>query len=252
MVLTLQTSPGMKARLERILLATERPLLIAGAREVLRYAALDAELSIIFPGALAHSVRPAETSLVILDGDGEVSWDAVKDVRSAAANSRFVVWSSCITPQLICAAVGAGMHGVLSTSLPLDEAAEALVQIAGGECQFRYGNHAASKTGTLSQREELMLSMVANGFKNREIAAAIGKTENNVKVSLNRLFRKTGTHSRSELTSLTRPSGPPPREPVWPAGQEPNDDFDTLWMFPEDRPAVRKPARMEDRNARTA
>ncbi len=129
----------------RVVFATEQPLLIAGLRELLRHAGLTSDLSVVMPEALNGNLGPDETCLVILEGQFQNSWETIVEARRRAVRSRFVLLGVDITPQLIHAALEAGLHGVLSTTLPLEESAQALVQICCGERQFRFGSPAGGR-----------------------------------------------------------------------------------------------------------
>ena len=50
-----------------------------------------------------------------------------------------------------------------------------------------------------SDREHRLIQLVAEGMKNREVADAIGTTENNVKNSLRVIYDKLGLWNRVEL-----------------------------------------------------
>ena len=53
--------------------------------------------------------------------------------------------------------------------------------------------------GGLSPRERQLVSLVAQGLRNREIAAELGITEGTVKVYLHAIFDKLGVANRTEL-----------------------------------------------------
>ena len=53
--------------------------------------------------------------------------------------------------------------------------------------------------GQLSPRERQLVRLVAQGLRNREIAAELGLTEGSVKVYLHGIFDKLGVSSRTEL-----------------------------------------------------
>ena len=57
----------------------------------------------------------------------------------------------------------------------------------------RYGNRQPSK------REQLVIELVAQGLKNREVADAIGTTEHVVKNYLRVIYDKLGVWNRVEL-----------------------------------------------------
>ena len=55
------------------------------------------------------------------------------------------------------------------------------------------------RTRVPSDRERRLIQLVAEGMKNREVADAIGTTENNVKNSLRVIYDKLGLWNRVEL-----------------------------------------------------
>jgi len=56
----------------------------------------------------------------------------------------------------------------------------------------------------LSKREQAVLSLVAQGFTNREIAAPLRISENTVKVHLRNIMEKLHAHTRQQAVSLVR------------------------------------------------
>jgi len=52
---------------------------------------------------------------------------------------------------------------------------------------------------TLTRRQGQIVSLVSQGFKNKEIATAMGITEGTVKVYLHKLFRKLGMNDRLDM-----------------------------------------------------
>jgi DNA-binding NarL/FixJ family response regulator len=214
--------------IDRIVFVTERPLLAVGFREVLRRAGLESEPGLVEPYKLAGLLRGAERWLVIVDGEGLLQWDALDTARQQSLESRFVISCGATRPELVLAAIEHGFDGLISTRIPVPEASEALAQICRGEKQFRFVDtleHRASDSPPLSPREKVVLAMVADGLRNRQIATALGTSENNVKVHVNRLLRKTGTKRRQELALLAGPLlTQSPEDPALPA-------FDDGWMF---------------------
>ena len=58
------------------------------------------------------------------------------------------------------------------------------------------------RTRPFTEREQLVLSGVFEGFANKEIAARIGVSESSVKATLQQLFSKTGVRTRSQLVRI--------------------------------------------------
>src|SRR5438552_1552906 len=119
----------MIAPIERIIFATDRPMLVFGLREVLRRAGLVTEPAMIAPRKLLETLRREKPGLVLVDGRGLFSLAGLADIRAAAPDSRIVLCGSFISPEISQAAMLAGIHGVLSTQLPVEEAALAIVKI---------------------------------------------------------------------------------------------------------------------------
>lgn len=127
----------------KIVFATEQPILVRGFREVLRRAGLGMEPVMVRPDNLFESIAGGEPCLVFIDGQRALSRVDLSGLRMCAPKSRFVVCSSTITPEMLEAAVRAGIHGVLSTHLPVDEAAQSVVQICAGESVLRFHSGSA-------------------------------------------------------------------------------------------------------------
>jgi DNA-binding NarL/FixJ family response regulator len=220
----------MAPGIDRVVFATDRPLLLAGFREVLRRVGINCEPGVIEPARLVESVESSERCLVFLDGEGMPSWENLEMARLRTPKSRFVVCCGVIRPELVLAAMERGLDGLLSTRVPVPEAADALTQICRGERQFRFQDTLLPRTPSkpsLSPRERVVLAMVAEGMRNRDIAAALSTSENSVKVHINRLLRKTGTKRRQELAVIATPI-------LTQTHDEPElTSFDGGWMFGE-------------------
>lgn len=61
---------------------------------------------------------------------------------------------------------------------------------------------ARSRSEQFTQRERQVLSFVFEGLANKEIADRIHVSESSVKATLQQLFAKTGTHTRSQLVRI--------------------------------------------------
>jgi len=218
----------MKPVIDRVVFATDRLLLVASMREVLRCAGLEAEPWVVEPAALADAMPDGETWLVLLDGDNPLPWEHLDRARLRAPKSFFVLCRGAVTPELARAAMEHNLDGVVSTRLPVHEATDVLVRICNGERLFRFQDEIESRppeAPPLSRRERLVLAMVADGLRNRQIAEAMGTSEDSVKVHVHRLLRKTGTRRRQELAALAAALLAHSEEEASAA------DFDDSWMF---------------------
>jgi len=190
----------------RPIFATPNPLLIAGVREVLAAAGMPPDPRIVAPESLAQTLGQAGECLVILDGHALPDHETLAQLCRSHTRSLFIIWTALPTPELLKVALDCGVHGLLSTRLPLDEASDALLRICRGERVFRfdpaYGPIPSSRHLQLSPRERKVLVELAGGATNASIAAVLKTTPGTVKGCLSRLFRKTGTRGRRELAQL--------------------------------------------------
>jgi DNA-binding NarL/FixJ family response regulator len=78
-----------------------------------------------------------------------------------------------------------------------------LERIANGEMLIEVTDGGSDTVGdkrvTFSEREKQVVELLAQGLKNKEIAAAMQLAEGTVKVYLSRLFKKTKVRDRFEL-----------------------------------------------------
>jgi two-component system, NarL family, response regulator DesR len=215
----------------RAIFATPNPLLIAGVREVLTAAGINADPRIVAPEGLAPTVANAEACLVILDGQALPRPETLAQLCRSTPRSRFVLWAVQPTADLLHLALECGVHGLLSTRLPLEEAANALLRICRGERILRFdpdsGPATLPKPLHLSPRERRVLMELASGASNAAIAEALHTTASTVKGCLARLFRKTGTRNRRELAQLSRSLLRTAEQPK----ETEDGSFDTLWML---------------------
>jgi two-component system nitrate/nitrite response regulator NarL len=227
----------MNPNLRTIFLVTRQPLLIAGFRELLHWAGLGAEHSVLLPEELPQRLDTASRCLVIVDADTPVDWQTLGTAMRVSPESLFVLSCGQVTPEFAQAAVQSGVHGLVSSKLPIEEASQTLLQICHGERKFRWETgqqRPATISARLTRREQQVLALVMNGYKNREIAARLHTKEGSIKVYLHHIFRKTGSRSRYELALRARDAEWRP-EPQWSAeamaGEAPS--FDATWMLTE-------------------
>jgi hypothetical protein len=131
---------------DRILFATNQPMFVLGFRDVLRLAGFDAEPVMLCPQDAFAAPHRDDAWLIFADARHAPAPVTLAQAISRSPQSRFVLCGSAIAPEMLHAAVGSCMDGVLSTDLPIEEAAEILARIWQGERQFRFDGGPASHT----------------------------------------------------------------------------------------------------------
>jgi len=122
-----------------ILFVTNQPMLVAGFCDALHLAGFDAEPLMLNRRDAFAALRREDACLIFADARQAPAHATLAEAVRSSPQSRFVLCGSNITPEMLQTAVDSCLHGVLSTSLPAEEAAAALTRIWQGERQFRFG-----------------------------------------------------------------------------------------------------------------
>jgi len=160
--------------------------------------------------ALWREHRPDVTLLdlrmPVLDGIG-----AIKEIRSADQSARIVVLTTFDTDSEISGAIKAGAKGYLLKDAPKDTLLDAIREVdAGGtsipsELVAKLADGVSSDA--LTGREQDVLTLLARGRSNKEIAVALAINETTVKWHLRSLFAKLRVMSRTEAIAVASRRG---------------------------------------------
>jgi len=193
----------------RVLIADDHPM-IAAALDVL-FRGSDYELvgrARSGSDALAQ-VQRVKPDLLLLDvnmPDGS-GLDVLKQLReSRKAPAVVLLTAGMDDPQLLTASELKAEGMVLKTSDPA-LLLDCMEQVRSGHTcidpeiaeRIEQAKEKASRAPSLTPRERELIDLVAQGLRNRDIAAQLGVTEGTVKVYLHAIFDKAGVDNRTEL-----------------------------------------------------
>lgn len=186
-----------------ILFWTQQPFVGRGLKDVLRgrpeYRLVDCCESLT---ATLASIRTAHPAIVLVYLSSRISLSEVRALRSAADRAEIVLWGEGLTGEFAFQAMQLGVRGILSSSISIDGLLTALDNVHCGVLCFErelMDSALAQTRVALTRRQGQIVSLVAQGFKNKEIANAMGITEGTVKVYLYKLFRKLGMNDRLDM-----------------------------------------------------
>jgi DNA-binding NarL/FixJ family response regulator len=181
----------------RVLVLTDQPVLARGFQETLSAGDIQA-VSASDPAA-----QCAEPELVLLDLTGEFTFDTLADTHARMPGCHLVIRVGPMSRELIFQALEYGVRGILPVQLSPEMLVQSLQRIAKGEVLIEVNDSgfdsAGEKRVNFSEREKQVVELLAQGLKNKEIAAAMNLAEGTVKVYLSRLFKKTKVRDRFEL-----------------------------------------------------
>jgi DNA-binding NarL/FixJ family response regulator len=186
-----------------IVFFSDQPVLARGLREIL---AGEEGLELLDHAStgekLLASVTASQPDLLFLDLTSDFTLDFLSSIHRCAPAAKIVLWVHFISTEMALQAMGLGVRGILSKTLPPEVLATGLRKIYGGELWFEKAltdSILTARRYTLTRREGQIVSLVAQGLKNKELGVALNISEGTVKVYLSRLFKKLGLKDRFEL-----------------------------------------------------
>jgi DNA-binding NarL/FixJ family response regulator len=215
---TRPAAPTSTARRIRVAVVDDHPVVREGLVLILQ---TQPDFEIVGEGAtgpdaialverLAPDVLMLDLELPGIDGVG-----VLRHLATQRATTRVIAFTVFDTDDRIIGAVEAGAAGYLLKGAPSAELFEAIrVVHAGGSLLqplvastvlrhvARQGRPAAPTAVALTAREREVLTLLARGRSNKEIAAALAVTERTVKFHVASLFAKLGAGNRTEAVTI--------------------------------------------------
>ncbi len=174
--------------------------------------------------ALVEATRP---DVVLMDlrmpqVDGV---EATGRLRAEYPQVRVVVLTTYADDESVFTALKAGARGYLTKDAGSEEIARAITRVAAGEAMldpavqarlldrfdaaagFAPPAVAPTDVDGLTAREIEVLTLIASGLSNAEIAAQLVVGESTVKTHVNRIFAKTGVRDRAQVVAYAYRAG---------------------------------------------
>jgi len=186
-----------------IVFYSDQPVLTIGVAEMMREAEdLTLATSCSTPQALLEALAVGQPDLLLLDLSCNFTLDFLTSIHKAAPRTKLVLWVHFISTEMALQAMGLGVRGILSKTLVAGDTLAGLRKIYDGELWFEKAltdSILTARRYTLTRREGQIVTLVAQGLKNKELGVALNISEGTVKVYLSRLFKKLGLKDRFEL-----------------------------------------------------
>ena len=243
----------------RVVLYTDEAVLARGLESVLA-SAEGVELCAVarLADELAAEVQRAQPEIVLVDFTPDLSFSLLVELQKLVPGTRIVLWVRSISTELAYQALEHGVKGVLKRTQPIETLLKCLRVVAEGGMWFDETlktSFNSMRAVSLTRRESQLVSLLAQGLKNKEIATTLFISEGTVKVYLSRLFHKLGVKDRFELALFglkNMPAGGGPVEifqPQTPRRNAPRkEEKQPGWLrsLVVERPPVKVPGAADD------
>ncbi len=187
----------------RVLLFTDEAVLARGFLSVLSSTPSFESASVCQSTAeLPGVIQNLKPDVLLIDLTPDVTFGVLTQLQRELPFCRLVLWVRAISTELAYQAMELGVRGVLRKTLPPELLIKCLTKVCEGELWFDKtltASFLSAKMVALTRRESQLVSLLAQGLKNKEIASTLAISEGTVKVYLSRLFQKVGVKDRFEL-----------------------------------------------------
>ena len=200
----------------RLMLVDDHAVVRAGVRKLLE---LDGRFTVLAEaGTAADAVAAAEAAqpeIVVMDVrlPDRSGIEACREIRAMRPETKVIMLTSYPDEEAVIASVMAGASGYLLKELNENALIRGLLIVAQGgslldpELVARMVSalrNTSRQSGLeqISDQEQQILSLIAEGHTNREIGEALYLSENTVKNYVSRLLEKLGVSRRSEAAAF--------------------------------------------------
>ena len=191
-----------------VALADKSPLVLSALSELLdRDERFNLVLTVKASDAFLQSVARTKVDVGVIGwalppAGGAAIMEALRDQPGAP---RVVVYSGGLDPGLARKVMGYGAAGFCAKSEPPERLLDAIAAVARGQMVFPYvdvrGLH-SDPWDHLTPREKELLSALAKGDSNDQIARALGLSINTVKFHLRNLYDKLAIKNRAQAVAF--------------------------------------------------
>jgi len=166
---------------------------------------------IIKAGSADMGNKLKELDPAVLLVDFPTLYNTLPDEDVSSRSGVILMDTDCGKENIVSAILKKRLSGVLLSNSSTDLLKEAIKAVAKGEVwmdkstvkNLLFGINAVSqgKKDQLSEKEKNIVSLITQGFTNKEIATKIRISEPTVKTHLQRIFRKLNIKNRSQLVA---------------------------------------------------
>lgn len=203
----------------RLLIADDHPVILSGLEAIFRGTNYEIVATAPDGATVLGLLESARPDILILDErmPPPSGVDLLRELRAVGDARPVVLLTADLEDKKLLEAIELGVEGIVLKESAQSRMISCLDEVARGgrwlepaliqqalDLKLRESASPDRGFATLSRREAAIVDLVAQGLRNREIAAQLGLTEGTVKVYLHRIYEKLEVTNRTELAILTR------------------------------------------------
>jgi two-component system nitrate/nitrite response regulator NarP len=205
----------------RVLIADDHPIMLSGIEAILRDSPYEVVKTVSNGAAALEALPIASPDILILDVQMPecTGMDVLRTLRGRGDMRPLVLLTASLDDANLIEAIQLGVNGVILKDGAQNLLLHCLAEVLKGNrwidkslleraLDLAMKSPASPPDGlaSLSARERAVVGLVAQGLRNKEIAAELNITEGTVKVYLHRIYEKVGVSNRTELALYARDS----------------------------------------------
>ncbi len=199
---------------QKIIIADDHPLFRAAMQQAVMQLVPDVEIEQAesLPGLQKVVEQHSNADLILLDLQmpGAHGYSGLVFLRSHFPEIPVIVVSACEDPAIMCQALDHQASGYIAKSSPLDDISEAIRKVLEGDLylpeaarrhQHQPNQNAmdlAERLASLTPQQFRVLTMMAEGMLNKQIAYDLEVSEATIKAHVTAIFRKLGVRTRTQ------------------------------------------------------
>ena len=171
-------NPLPESRRTTIVVFTDEPQLALGVSNLL---ASRAEFEVVMASAAVAELLPlierTSPDVILVDLTPEMTLTLFAAIRATAPMARLLLWARSFSDELVAQAHELGIAGFVRRTCSHEEFLERLHQAAAGDEPGDEEMPERTTKVNLSYRESQLVTLLAQGLKNKEIATCLGISE---------------------------------------------------------------------------
>jgi DNA-binding NarL/FixJ family response regulator len=207
----------------RLILADDHPVVLRGLATLFEHEQdIDVVAQCRNGDDAVESVKQHRPDVLLVDlrMPGRSGLGVVRELARQGIETRVVLMASELSHDDAVEALKLGVQGVVLKDLAPHLLVQCVRKVHGGErwierqslggvldAMVGDGLGRLDQSRGLTEREREVIQLVAEGMRNREIAAKLRITEGTVKIHLHHVYKKLGVGSRLELMMRVRSKG---------------------------------------------